>query len=168
MADLKVRFYKCNSDKRKVGKSLEPKGEAFTVYTMGDMSETDPIFLFDNYNTIGEWRDINYLYFENLERYYYITSKTYDKRGLCRLECHVDVLETYKNHILGTTQLITRAESKKARNRYIVDNNMPIHSDNAYTIKQSGIDIINTLPPTLTDTESSALILATVGRGSLA
>ena len=54
----------------------------------------------------------------------------------------------------------------KTRNRYIVDNQMPIHSDNAYTIKQSGVDIITPNVPSNAKT-SSSLIMATVGRGTL-
>lgn len=168
MAELKVQFFKMNSDPRTVGKKMTAVGDQFVVKLLGDLSETTPVFLFTNYDTLGEWRDINYLFFTNLQRYYYITNKTYEKRGICRLECNVDVLETYKSHILASTQYIERAEQKKAQNRYIVDNQLPIHSDNSYTIKQSGIDVICTDLPTLTDMDSSALILSTVGRGSLA
>ena len=166
MADLKVRFYKCNSDKRKVGKKIEAKGDEFTIYTRGSMNELDPVFIFNNYRTIGEWRDINYLYCPNLERYYYITSKEYDSNGFCTLSCHVDVLKTYANHILGSTQLVNRGEMTKTRNRYIVDNQMPIHSDNAYTIKQASPTIITPNVPSNGNLTSS-LIMATVGRGSL-
>ena len=101
MADLKVQFYKCNSDKRKVDKKIVAVGDEFTIYTRGSMNELDPVFVFNNYKTIGEWRDINYLYCPNLERYYYITSKEYDSKGFCTLSCHVDVLKTYANHKIG-------------------------------------------------------------------
>ena len=166
MADLKVRFYKCNSDKRKVDKTIEAVGDEFTIYTRGSMNELDPVFIFNNYKTIAEWRDVNYLYCPNLQRYYYITSKEYDSKGFCTLSCHVDVLKTYATHILGSTQLVNRGEMPKTRNRYIVDNQMPIHSDNAYTIKQSGVDIITPNVPSNAKT-SSSLIMATVGRGTL-
>ena len=166
MADLKVRFYKCNSDKRKVDKTLEAKGDEFTIYTRGSMNELDPVFIFNNYKTVAEWRDVNYLYCPNLQRYYYITSKEYGSKGFCTLSCHVDVLKTYATHILGSTQLVNRGEMTKTRNRYIVDNQMPIHSDNAYTIKHSGVDIITPNVPS-NATTSSSLIMATVGRGTL-
>ena len=166
MADLKVQFYKCNSDKRKVDKKIVALGDEFTIYTRGSMNELDPVFVFNNYKTIGEWRDINYLYCPNLERYYYITSKEYDSKGFCTLSCHVDVLKTYANHILGSTQLVNRGEMTKTRNRYIVDNQMPIHSDNAYTIKQASPTIITPNVPSNANLTSS-LIMATVGRGTL-
>lgn len=166
MDDLKVRFYKCNSDKRKVDKQLEAKGDEFTIYTRGEMNESDPVFIFNNFDTIGEWRDINYLYCPNLERYYYITSKEYDSKGFCTLSCHVDVLKTYAKHILASNQLVNRGEMTKTRNRYIVDNQMPIHSDNAYTIKKAKYDIITPNVPSNAQ-KSSSLIMATVGRGTL-
>ena len=166
MADLKVQFYKCNSDKRKVDKNIVAMGDEFTIYTRGNMNELDPVFIFNNYKTIGEWRDINYLYCPNLQRYYYITSKEYDSKGFCTLSCHVDVLKTYATHILDSTQLVNRGEMTKTRNRYIVDNQMPIHSDNAYTIKQASPTIITPNVPSNGNLTSS-LIMATVGRGSL-
>ena len=43
----------------------------------------------------------------------------------------VDVLESYKEDTLNSTQIISRQESLK--NRYIVDDRLPIHSDCSYT-----------------------------------
>ena len=173
MAEITLELYRCPSDERMVSKTLNDKFTFNHITFKNDTSIMNPVFIVgaikDNtepMDTVGWWRKFNYCYCPNLERYYYITSKEYDSKGFCTLSCHVDVLKTYANHILGSTQLVNRGEMTKTRNRYIVDNQMPIHSDNAYTIKQASPTIITPNVPSNGNLTSS-LIMATVGRGTL-
>ena len=152
------------SDTRVVNKDVKDVKKGIECMLMDDTSILTPSIILNDFDLVADWRDVNYLYIKNFGRYYYVTNITFQTDGFCKLDLDVDVLMTYKDLIKGSTQLVTRSE--KSRNRYIVDNQMPIHSDNAYTIKQSGVDIITPNVPSNAKT-SSSLIMATVGRGTL-
>lgn len=152
------------SDARVVNKDVKDVKKGIECMLMDDTSILAPSIILNDFDLVADWRDVNYVFIKNFGRYYYVTNMTFLTDGFCKLDLDVDVLMTYKDLIKGSTQLVTRSE--KSRNRYIVDNQMPIHSDNAYTIKQSGVDIITPNVPSNAKT-SSSLIMATVGRGTL-
>lgn len=153
------------SDSRVVEKDTKEVKKEIECTLLDDTSILTPSIILNDFDLVADWRDVNYVYIKNFGRYYYVTNMTFQADGFCKLVLDVDVLMSYKDLIKGSTQLVTRSE--KSRNRYIVDNQMPIHSDNAYTIKQSGIDIITPDVPSESDVTSS-IIMATVGRGTLA
>ena len=66
----------------------------------GPFSVTDPIFIVDR-GTIPA--TANYIYIPEFNRYYFITSISYDKAKRATFVCHVDVLKTYANRIKTTT-----------------------------------------------------------------
>ena len=45
---------------------------------------------------------VNYCYIEDLKRYYFVTNITPYPNNMYRLECLVDVLDTYKNYVLNS------------------------------------------------------------------
>lgn len=152
------------SDSRVVDKDIKEVKKEIECMLLDDTSILTPSIILNDFDLVADWRDINYVYIKNFGRYYYVTNMTFLTDGYCKLDLDVDVLMSYKDLIKGSSQLVTRSE--RSRNRYIVDNQMPIHSDNAYTIKQSGIDVITPDIPSESEVTSS-IIMATVGRGTL-
>lgn len=63
--------------------------------------------------------DFNYIYIEELARYYFVDSITSINEGLWQINCSEDVLETYSTAILNLTAYVTRNENEY--NDYIVD-----------------------------------------------
>ena len=63
--------------------------------------------------------DFNYIYIEELARYYFVDSITSINEGLWQINCSEDVLETYGMGILNLTAYITRNENEY--NDYIID-----------------------------------------------
>ena len=63
--------------------------------------------------------NFNYVYIEELARYYFVDSITSINEGLWQINCSEDVLETYGNGILNLTAYITRNENEY--NDYIID-----------------------------------------------
>lgn len=63
--------------------------------------------------------DFNYIYIEELARYYFVDSITSINEGLWQINCSEDVLETYGIGILNLTAYVTRNENEY--NDYIID-----------------------------------------------
>lgn len=162
--DILVDLLWNGSDVRVVDKTIKNVKKEIECMLLDNCSILTPSIILNNFDLVADWRDVNYVYIKNFGRYYYVTNMTFQTDGFCKLDLDVDVLMSYKDLIKDSTQLVNRSE--KSRNRYIVDNQMPIHSDNAYTIKQSGVDIITPDIPSESEI-SSTIVMATVGRGSL-
>ena len=66
----------------------------------------------------------NYIYIEELNRYYYIRRITLESNNMFRVECHIDVLKTYATEIMTmTNESTTRTyefESKFGNNMYVI------------------------------------------------
>lgn len=133
MADISLTLYQCGDDDRIVKKNLE-NGHNFSKITLKeDCTIVHPIFILgavagsdEAQDTVGWWRQFNYCYCPNFDRYYYIDRVEFTHSRLVRLECTCDVLMSFKDDILKTTQLVTRQEYKQQR--YIPDSSLPIHA----------------------------------------
>ena len=79
----------------------------------------------------GDMVKTNYCYIPSFGRYYYTTVTVLDN-DRCRIDCKVDVLMTYKEHIKLTKQNVVRQE--KQFNMYLEDSNMQVLSK---TIRQT-------------------------------
>lgn len=75
-------------------------------------------------------RQCNYCYIADFSRYYYIDDIRI-VNALIEISMTVDVLETYKEDILNSTQLVARQENKK--NYSIIDDRLPMCSDVSIT-----------------------------------
>lgn len=82
----------------------------------GDCSMLNPSFSLAISNI-----DFNYLYVPEFKRYYFVTDKVYNINGLIDVNCEVDVLYTYKDMILKSEAIVTRATNKA--NVYLPDSN---------------------------------------------
>ena len=99
-------------------------------------------------------RQCNYCYIADFSRYYYIDDILIIN-AIIEISMTVDVLETYKEDILNSTQLIARQENKK--NLSIIDNRLPMCSD---------VSITTHLPDKIGDTfttDDGFFILGTTG-----
>lgn len=71
-------------------------------------------------------KQCNYCYIEDFSRYYYIDDINI-VNAIVEINMTVDVLESYKEDTLNSTQLVARQENKK--NYSIIDNRLPMCSD---------------------------------------
>ena len=75
-------------------------------------------------------RQCNYCYIADFSRYYYIDDIRI-VNAIIEISMTVDVLESYKDDILNSTQLVARQENKK--NYSIIDDRLPMCSDVSIT-----------------------------------
>lgn len=75
-------------------------------------SVTDPVILVQT-NDMNMWPlNVNYMYVEAFNRYYYITNMISVNTNLWELHGHVDVLMSYADQIRQQTAIVARQESK--------------------------------------------------------
>lgn len=69
----------------------------------------------------------NYCYIPEFNRYYFITNITSVRNNLWRIDCKVDVLQTYNSYISSNDCVLARSEYYY--NLYLHDNDLPIYED---------------------------------------
>lgn len=105
---MRIIFYKYTGENNKIDKTAgltqleEMRGELKAAFN--DLGGTIEI------NKTEAPTDFNYCYIEDLKRYYFIQSITYEYNSLYVLELKEDVLYTHKDKILNENALIARAE----------------------------------------------------------
>ena len=118
-----ITFYNNNSDRRCINKHLTDattiSGNIKSQYTSSGISididvSVAGITLFQ----------FNYMKFDN--KYYCIDSVDFLSQNIIRLNCSVDLLETYKAQILEQTAVLNRSET--SYNRYLTDDNLHINA----------------------------------------
>ena len=72
-----------------------------------ETSVTAPIVLMEIENPTG----YNYAYIPEFGRYYFIRDMTVVRTGLWRISMQVDVLESFRNYILGSNVILSDSES---------------------------------------------------------
>ena len=130
---MNIILYTTSSDERAISKSISSLGSLDVKLKEGS-SIINPIFIINkkNYNIAK----LNYLYVPIYNRYYFINNINCNTAGLIELECHVDVLMSFKPYIQSITTLITRQEF--IYSKYIKDDNLPVRTDRQYNIKNVG------------------------------
>ena len=121
MAD--ITFYNNNSDRRCINKNLADattiSGNVKTQYTSSGISLDIDISV----SGITPFQ-FNYMKFDN--KYYYIDSVDFISQNIIRLNCGVDLLESYKSQILNQTAILNRSET--SYNRYLNDDNLHLNA----------------------------------------
>ena len=145
---LTIKLYHNASPANKIGKKLNDELVTSDVLLKDDVSILKPVFKVKDVRSIITY---NYLYCPDLQRYYFIDDIISVHNDLWEISCHVDVLETYKNGILGQTAVIKRQQNKY--NLYLNDpdfmtyNNDTIQtkkfSDSAFTKTLSYVLVVN-------------------------
>lgn len=113
--NVTLNFYINDSDTNVVNKNLT-NGKTINATLKTSTNVENPVFVLSRsaYDTY-----YNYLYCEELGRYYFVDSPVILQGGLIELSCKVDVLETYASEIKNLTCTVARNE--KHKNGYLPD-----------------------------------------------
>ena len=112
---MQGKFYNNKSDARYLNKSIDLKYDNIPLEILTPASVVRPVLKVSS-GLIGQ--SVNYVYVDELERYYYIRNWTMEN-GYITLECEVDVLMSFKNVIKLQNVIVKRQENKY--NLYQVD-----------------------------------------------
>ena len=147
---ISVRLCHNSSPNEKIGKSLDT-GVNFDNCTLKDVTSIfKPIVQINSSNS--DIPTYNYMYIPNFNRYYFIDDIVSVHNNLWEISAHVDVLETYKNDILGNSAILENTEK--------VGNNMYLYDPDIFKVNcKHKTDIIN-FPTGLSDTGEFILITA--------
>lgn len=162
---MNVTLYNVSDPPNKINKSLGTGQiiENVRFFENDTLNVITPTIIFNLTKTesgqvvpadIDDYSKYNYLYIPKYARYYFIKEMT-TENGLVKIRCKSDALYSFRKNIYGTEQYLTRSE--KYRNRYIVDNLLPIHSQNSYDIHPFGEDVFIR--------NCQSVILETIGKG---
>jgi len=101
-----LKLYKVNDGQNVINKELYSPA-VFDIQVRADFNIINPTLLLNN--EMGfDIRLYNYCSIDDLNRKYFINNVVAVNNGFYRLECECDVLETYKNAILGSTARFLR------------------------------------------------------------
>lgn len=106
---LKIGTCSCENEVVDKSGSVTLSGDISAV--MVNTDSLNPIF-----KVQGSYSGSNYCSCSEFGRFYYIENVEALAGGHCLLHCHVDVLYTYKDSILGLTCLVSRNEFKQDGN----------------------------------------------------
>lgn len=143
---MNIHLYKTKTPtKENINKKLTSEKiiENVVFKQHGSLDVLTPTVILNGFNDMSEDVELNgynMLYIPKLKRYYFI-DKMYYNNGLLHINCSCDSLYTFRASIKNSTQYIVRQQNNA--NKYIVDNKLPIHSDNSYVVRAFGQEIIN-------------------------
>lgn len=115
---MRATLYKNKSDERYISKDLASIGTYNNLVFKDDEDLVTPTFKVTDSNFS---ETCNYIYVQELKRYYYIRSRRFSRQCLF-LECQVDVLMSFRNEIHDMTGIISRNE--RLYNLYLNDDKM--------------------------------------------
>lgn len=127
---MQATFYENKSDRRYLTKEIESKYTNIPLQIIEPSSVIRPSLKVSS-GLIGQ--NVNYLYIEELERYYYINDWIMEN-GFIRLECEVDVLMSFKDEIKNRNVIVNRQESKY--NLYLDDSKYKVQNRTAILTKE--------------------------------
>ena len=115
---MRATLYKNHSDERYLVKDLSSIGTYNNLVFKDDEDLVTPTFKVTD-SSFSE--ECNYIYVQELKRYYYVRSRRYSRQCLF-LECQVDVLMSFRDDIHDMTGIISRNE--RLYNLYLNDDKM--------------------------------------------
>ena len=136
---MTIKTYRFLGDSRKVDKTLTPVKTYSNAVIVGDMSIHTPTISLQ-LDSFTDVINFNYIYIQELRRYYYVEESTIREDGFVQIRCRVDVLKSFKNDILASTQYIDRQQNKCTYQ--LPDGMYNIKSNRNLTIKNFGNVII--------------------------
>ena len=114
-----VKFYYNQSDDRQINKVLT--GEtAFEGVPRGDVDIMAPVIRFDSSDILR----FNYCYIPELQRYYSVRSINAYREGLYDVTLEVDVLMSFRNHILRLDCIVDKQAQSRNGDEYIDDGSL--------------------------------------------
>lgn len=129
---MNLTLYYNSSERRVIGKTLQNLGTV-TGVLKGDASVMNPTFILESgtrYLT-----GVNYLYWQETGRFYYIDDIQIVTGGRMVLYCSVDVLESFKTQIKNQTAIVDKQQNRNDSNIYFNDGSFRTDSREFYTIK---------------------------------
>ena len=136
---MTIKTYRFLGDSRKVDKNLTLVSTYSNAVIIDDMSIHTPTISLQ-LNSFTDVINFNYIYIEELRRYYYVTDSTIRADGFVQLQCRIDVLNSFKKDILASTQYVERQQNKCSYQ--VPDDGYIIKSNRNMTIKNFGNQII--------------------------
>lgn len=151
---MTIKTYRFLGDSRKINKTLKAVSTYSNAVIVGDLSVQSPTISLqlDGFTDIVNF---NYIEIPELRRFYYVKCSTIREDGVVQIQCRVDVLKSFANDILASTQFVERQQNKCTYQ--LPDNLYNIKSNRNLTIKNFGDDII---------VPNYDFILTTYGKGS--
>ena len=104
---MEINLYENSSENYVVSKNITLKESMQNCILKDNTSVENPIILVRSGSNISGY---NYMYIPDFHRYYYIEEIVSVNNGLWELHGHVDVLQTYGNHIRQQTATCKRQE----------------------------------------------------------
>lgn len=92
----------------------------------------DPEFIIE----ISNPSKYNYLYIAEFERFYYINNIESVKNKLWNIQCHVDVLNTYRSQILAHQAIIDKQSSATNSDLYLDDGDFVVKNKKSVEIER--------------------------------
>lgn len=149
---IKCYLYQCTADKTVVDKTayLTQQFE-LDILLKDNTSVTDPTFYFSYTNVLSmqKYQITNYAYVPGMARYYYVKNFRIVKSGVVELDCHVDVLMTYRTAIRQQRAIVYRQQNRS--NLYL--------NDGVFKVYQNPIVLTREFPSGFT-TQSFVLAVA--------
>lgn len=127
---MNLTLYFNASERKVVGKSLQSLGNV-TGVLKGDASVMNPVFVLesdDNYLS-----GVNYLYWQETGRYYYIDDIQVLTGGRMLFYCSVDVLQSFATQIKAQTAIVDKQQNDA--NMYFNDGSFVRDTREFYTVK---------------------------------
>lgn len=116
---MEVIFYYNTSDIRVINKNII-EGETFTGEPVDDISIMQPVIRFETDGVIR----YNYAYIPELQRYYTIVDKNAYRQGLFVVTFAVDVLMSFRRHILQLPVIVDKQSMPENGDEYIDDSSL--------------------------------------------
>lgn len=155
---MNVRLYQMSAPAHMINKDdyLTKVGEDIPVIFKEDnaLDVINPSILLNYASDASDMVDFNYVEIPKFNRFYFINSIS-SEGGLTRINCHCDVLHSFKSSILASTQYIERSES--SYDRYLPDEKLPLRSRPVIEIEQFGDPVY--------DENCNCVVLETIGKG---
>lgn len=129
---MNIQLMVNNSEKNKIGKNLTTH-ETVTGTLKENSSIINPSIMLDY--DLSALPYINYMYIPIWKRYYFINDVTSYRSALCIVDCHVDVLESFKTQILANEAIVRRQENQW--NLYIDDGLFHVYQNQLIEGKES-------------------------------
>lgn len=126
MLPVTVNLYSIAADKRvldKITGVLPVNTTPITVKPTEGVNAVNPVFIMD-YD--AAYMNVNYLYCDTFDRYYYVQPPTVNTAGRIELQCIVDVRQSFKASLLKVQATVIRAQSKGQPTKY-PDNKLPVY-----------------------------------------
>lgn len=112
---MEAKLYVNKSDKNVLLKTLDSESTK-TLTLKVDTTIQAPVFTLSSSNWDNSY---NYIYIEELSRYYFIDKVVKLGGGIVELECTIDPLMSFREEILNLSGTIVRSES--LYNGYLID-----------------------------------------------